>query len=558
MRELKKARYTYNILSEVASLDSTFINSKTTSLFVESNTHLQKIYQCPVLSILVLKNSAVQTIKSCATLCNLTIENNRGMQTLKSSSVRNAILFDCHNLKTIVLDKVDIIHLSGLYNIEVIKAPNARHVTLTNIDLNLLPFHLFEAFPSMNTLVLDAVVGFNTEDIYGCNIESLTLRNCDISSFGSLNNVNTITIEDCSELTSISDLKHINTVIVVNCSKLTTVEILSGITTFRIERCNSLQYLFAIEANECNILYCFTLLEVPYLEIQTLVLKYCPFLLKTSVSTSYRSLTLDSCYSFESIAFQGGSANAHIDLRITLIGNTNIYCISEWFARVLTIRDNNTLEEIKQVQNLYEMTISNCSELNAIHNLQASVISIHQAPILETIYEVFCLTEINLIGCESLVSVKTPLAKLISVMINDCINLMITIDASYLTDITLINCGLVIPFNIHPDCVVLVENANQLPDTHTVNASPIVSRVLDIHKSTNLIMDRMYSYLIKQRYQSFIKLMKEKRISDCVICHDNIDISTFTITKCNHVFHTTCMNSWLQIRRICPLCNAEI
>lgn len=558
MRELKKARYNYTIVSEVASPISIFTNPKTTSLFIESNTHLQKIQQCPALSILNLKDSAVQTIKGCTSLCNLTIENNRGMQTLKSLSVRTAILSECHNLKKIVLDKVEKLQLSGMYNIGCIHAPCAQHITISDMNLDMLPFHLFEAFPNMTTLILDRVIGFSVEDIYSCNLESLTFRECNISSLSGLSSVKSIIVQDCSKVKTISNIKNANTLIIVNCAKLALIETISGINSCCIERCGSLQCLYGIQAVECNILYCFGLREVPYLQIQTLLFENCPFLLKVDVSTSCRSLVMENCYSFEEIWFQGGSAHAHIDLRISLIGDNNINVINEWFVRTLEIKNNNTLMKIKQVQNLYELKIIDCSELVMISNLQASIVSIDQAPMLKTISEVFCISELNLIGCDALVSVKTPLAKLTTVMIHDCINVSLMIDASYLTNMSLINSGMVIPFNIHPNCVVLVENANQLPNTHSTNALPIVNRMHNMVNASNKIISLMHAYLVRNRYCNFLKLKKEDRISDCVICHECIPITEFTCTKCEHMFHTDCLNAWMQIKRVCPLCNAEI
>jgi Ring finger domain len=558
MRELKKARYNYAIVSEIASPVSTFTNPKTTSLFIESNTHLQKILQCPALSILNIKDSAVQTIKGCSALCNLTIENNRGMQTLKNASVRKAILSECHNLKKVILDKVEYLQLSGMYSLESIKVPCARHVILSNMNLDSLPFHLFEAFPNMETLELDNVFGFSVEDIYGCSLHSLTIRTCSIDKISGLKNIDEFTIEDCHDIRTISNIGQVRLLTIVNCSKLKLVENLSDINTCRIERCDDLQYLFTIEAVKCSLLYCFGIVEVPYLQIQTLLFEKCPFLLKIDVSTYCRSLSIDNCYSFEELKFQEGSANAHIDLRIALVGNNNVYSISEWFARVLFVKDNNTLEDIKQVQNLHELVVVNCCELIKVSNLQASIVSIDQAPSLESISEVFCVSELNLIGCDSLSDIRIPLSNLTTVLIHDCIKAILTIDASYLTSLSLINCGMVIPFNIHPDCIALVENTNQLPNTCNTNALPIVSRMLKMIDAADTIMKCMHGYLVKKRYRNFINFKKTGRISDCVICHEMISISDSTFTKCNHMFHAHCLISWLQIKRSCPLCNAVI
>ena len=48
---------------------------------------------------------------------------------------------------------------------------------------------------------------------------------------------------------------------------------------------------------------------------------------------------------------------------------------------------------------------------------------------------------------------------------------------------------------------------------------------------------------------------------ECAICLDIIDQKDATLTKCNHVFHTTCLDNWLSkptSRLACPKCRAKI
>ncbi len=43
---------------------------------------------------------------------------------------------------------------------------------------------------------------------------------------------------------------------------------------------------------------------------------------------------------------------------------------------------------------------------------------------------------------------------------------------------------------------------------------------------------------------------------ECVICY-NENNSKFTTTKCNHNFHTACLERWLSIKPTCPICRFE-
>ena len=48
---------------------------------------------------------------------------------------------------------------------------------------------------------------------------------------------------------------------------------------------------------------------------------------------------------------------------------------------------------------------------------------------------------------------------------------------------------------------------------------------------------------------------------ECAICLENIHQKDATLTKCNHVFHTTCLDNWLSkptSRLACPKCRAKI
>ncbi|XP_042495478.1 E3 ubiquitin ligase BIG BROTHER-related-like [Macadamia integrifolia] len=45
----------------------------------------------------------------------------------------------------------------------------------------------------------------------------------------------------------------------------------------------------------------------------------------------------------------------------------------------------------------------------------------------------------------------------------------------------------------------------------------------------------------------------------CVICRlDYEDGDALTVLSCKHSYHSECINNWLQINKVCPVCSAEV
>ncbi|XP_041010097.1 E3 ubiquitin ligase BIG BROTHER-related [Juglans microcarpa x Juglans regia] len=45
----------------------------------------------------------------------------------------------------------------------------------------------------------------------------------------------------------------------------------------------------------------------------------------------------------------------------------------------------------------------------------------------------------------------------------------------------------------------------------------------------------------------------------CVICRlDYEDGETLTVLSCKHSYHSECINNWLKINKVCPVCSAEV
>lgn len=48
---------------------------------------------------------------------------------------------------------------------------------------------------------------------------------------------------------------------------------------------------------------------------------------------------------------------------------------------------------------------------------------------------------------------------------------------------------------------------------------------------------------------------RNKKVFECNIClESNLNIKIRKL-KCNHKFHITCIEEWLNIKQRCPLCN---
>lgn len=48
---------------------------------------------------------------------------------------------------------------------------------------------------------------------------------------------------------------------------------------------------------------------------------------------------------------------------------------------------------------------------------------------------------------------------------------------------------------------------------------------------------------------------------DCVICYNEIDIndrSGYMLAPCLHVFHTTCLEQWMEVKMECPICRCNL
>lgn len=44
-------------------------------------------------------------------------------------------------------------------------------------------------------------------------------------------------------------------------------------------------------------------------------------------------------------------------------------------------------------------------------------------------------------------------------------------------------------------------------------------------------------------------------VTECFVCHENLDSKqSERKLKCNHIFHSICVDEWIQTRGTCPTC----
>ena len=56
------------------------------------------------------------------------------------------------------------------------------------------------------------------------------------------------------------------------------------------------------------------------------------------------------------------------------------------------------------------------------------------------------------------------------------------------------------------------------------------------------------------KYSMTMYFINFKKKNTCMICLESLSIKKKVTTRCNHKFHTICINSWCDISDNCPLC----
>ena len=101
--------------------------------------------------------------------------------------------------------------------------------------------------------------------------------------------------------------------------------------------------------------------------------------------------------------------------------------------------------------------------------------------------------------------------------------------------------------------------------TRYITNDNVETEQIDVDSSTNMINS---NYIIENitYTNDTIELLKTRiETDDCSICLDNYKggniVTSITILKCGHVFHSDCINKWIKFNgkiSYCPLCKDQI
>lgn len=47
-------------------------------------------------------------------------------------------------------------------------------------------------------------------------------------------------------------------------------------------------------------------------------------------------------------------------------------------------------------------------------------------------------------------------------------------------------------------------------------------------------------------------------LPDCSICYGKINKTNYYESECNHIFHSSCIDTWLERNNTCPLCRTDL
>ena len=571
-RSNKKARFNSSNITLGDCSNKNFCNSSASILSVVNNKTLKNIINCQGMTVLNLHDTAIRRIRSCPLIYSITIIDNNTLEVLKLPSVIEANLHNARDLCIIDLPHAIRISIDHLPRLQQLKLPRVVNVSISNMNLCNKPT-IYELFPCAEELTLTNVCGFNElERFSGLHLRKITIRNCDISTITNLEEFDEIIIENCFSLQSIEHLYDVKSLIVDNCPKLLRVEQISS-KQITITRCNELLHISNIISTMLQIEYCFELMTIPSLAVDSIIIGRCPSLCDINLYHNLSQAVIDHCDSLEMIHFDGDVAFGYDKLVLKLYGSNQIIDIKDWYVSNLVIRNNSSLETIRSIYNLTELSIFDCRELVTIADVSIlEDLSIESCPALETMENIYGFSNLALVDCESLTRFSMYLTELKTVIVNHCFNLNFTISGSMLEDLSLVDCGFVIITDLSYRAELEIKNARMLPDTSTSTPN-ILSRIgISVYQESidlgNLMANMMYqagviskrlrSFTIRSRYLKFLDLKFKDELYDCAICQECVCPASSTFTRCNHVFHSSCLGEWLQIRRSCPLCVSEL
>lgn len=542
-----------------------------TVLNIADNSTIMDITNYRNLTVLNLDETDVQSIEQCPSLFMLDINSNSKIKKLQLPSVKKVCLKDLSGLYELELSTAITVHLENIPVLQNLYLPLATDVTLSNLRID--QFEISESIPRVQTLSLINVRDINLDYLDGMSITKLILDNCDITHLGNLDSFEEITLKNCQYLSSVYNIANVDNLNIFNCGKLFNIDTIDNISDMTISQCGTLSRIKNIDATKLSIRYCFSILEVLNFSLERLEIEYCPSIECVSVSSDLKHLVINDCRSFEKLLFNSISAFDFEDLEIELTGDNLVEVIKDWYVAKLTITNNRSLESIANLYNIVNLIIQNCIELQSISNaFIAETICLENCPSLETIRNVYGFQTLSITHCESLTDFDSfGLSKLKFIHILSCPELNLRFDGSLLTHLGLYDTGSVFIQNLSKRSSIDICNVPFLPnittslfdiDLRLEDENPIFPEAIEVANcmrtlldATQVIKNHIRAYRIRQKYLKYQTMKERDQIIDCVICHDSIDPIGWTITSCDHLFHSPCLSRWFEVRRTCPLCN---
>jgi hypothetical protein len=90
-------------------------------------------------------------------------------------------------------------------------------------------------------------------------------------------------------------------------------------------------------------------------------------------------------------------------------------------------------------------------------------------------------------------------------------------------------------------------------NTHNVNVLWSKPQYYNHHKVTKYLVNPMFNKIENKKYA----LNDNEK---CPICYDEISHNEIIakIRKCRHFFHKPCLDQWLNVKKICPMCRYKL
>ncbi len=564
----KKFKFTPTILSITGNNEQINKLPSASVLTIKDNNSLNEIKNCSCLTLLKMSNTKVKKIKNCPVLYCIDIENNFGLGTLYSPSAYQCCIKNAKCLHSVILENAEIVELNRLPLLQNIIIPNAKIVTLSNTNLVID----FNNMSKLKMLTLTNLKDIPLNVVRNLHLDKLVIKNCNIEIISELFGFNQIIIENCSNLFSVKEIKNVINLTINDCENLYEVQDIYDISTVILNKCTSLEKLDDINVDEFKIIHAMDLLKIQNVIATKMLIINCPFVIEIDISGTSELVHIENCKTLETINFDCSNTFSYSNLTIELIGDNQIDEIKDWYLKKLYVEDNRCITSISNLYNLYELKITGCLDLHTISNtFVAQSIFIQCCPSLDEVNDVYGYKELELIDCEKISNFSTRLTELYSINIQKCPLLNLVIDGSLLKNLVLIDTGFMVIKNMSIASEVSIDNADLLPDLQTnifgmdtppmdedivfPEAEQLANHMRKLSMNATFLSRKIRSYLDRINYLKYLNARKNNNLSNCAICLDEICILTSSFTPCNHVFHRSCIITWINNRRICPLCN---